>query len=65
VPEPPGILVTAWFPGEVAAVGQARGFVRGVLGADWPRLGDVLVMVSEIATDAVGSSAPGDGAGST
>jgi anti-sigma regulatory factor (Ser/Thr protein kinase) len=60
-PEPRGILVTAWFPGEAAAVGQARSFVHGVLGADWPGLHDVLVMVSEIATNAVRYSVSGDG----
>ncbi|HEY7143566.1 MAG TPA: ATP-binding protein [Streptosporangiaceae bacterium] len=53
--------MTDWFPGEAAAVGQARKFVCGVLGADWPGLPDVLLMVSEIATNAVRYAESGDG----
>ena len=30
------VLATTGFPGEAAAVGQAREFVRGVLGSAWP-----------------------------
>jgi serine/threonine-protein kinase RsbW len=47
------LLVTAWFPGWAAEVGQARELVRGVLGAGWPALDDVLLLVSEIASNAV------------
>jgi hypothetical protein len=51
--ERPAILASDWFPGQASAVGQAREFVAGVLGAGWPGLGDVLLMVSEIASNAV------------
>jgi anti-sigma regulatory factor (Ser/Thr protein kinase) len=50
-----------WFPGEAASVGQARDFVRAVLGAGWPDLDDVLLMVSEIASNAVRHTASSDG----
>ena len=55
------VLAADWFPGEAASVGQAREFVRGVLGECWPGLDDVLVMVSEIASNAVRHTASGDG----
>lgn len=54
------VLAADWFPGEAASVGQAREFVRGVLGDCWPGLDDVLVMVSEIASNAVRHTASGD-----
>jgi anti-sigma regulatory factor (Ser/Thr protein kinase) len=57
----PAILAADWFPGQSAAVGQARKFVAGVLGESWPGLDDVLVMVSEIASNAVRHTASGDG----
>lgn len=52
-PDRAAVLATAWFPGHAAEVGQARDFVRGVLGDDWPALDDVLLLVSEIASNAV------------
>ena len=57
------MLAADWFPGEAAAVGQAREFVAGVLGRDWPGLDDVLLLVSEIASNAVRHTASGDGGG--
>ena len=55
------IAAAEWFSGEAASVGQARDFVRAVLGAQWPGLDDVLLMVSEIASNAVRHTASGDG----
>jgi anti-sigma regulatory factor (Ser/Thr protein kinase) len=61
-PERAAVLATAWFPGQSAEVGQAREFVRGVLGESWPALDDVLLLVSEIASNAVRHTASaGDG----
>jgi len=57
------VLAADWFPGEAAAVGQAREFVRGVLGNAWPRLDDLLLMVSEVASNAVRHTASGDDGG--
>jgi anti-sigma regulatory factor (Ser/Thr protein kinase) len=57
------VLAADWFPGEGAAVGLAREFVAGVLGRDWPGLDDVLLLVSEIASNAVRHTASGDGGG--
>ena len=50
-----------WFPGTAAAVGQARRFAAGVIGDDFPALDDVLVLVSEVASNAVKHTASGDG----
>jgi len=61
--ERPAVLAADWFPGEAEAVGQAREFVAGVLGRDWPGLDDALLMVSEIASNAVRHTASGDGDG--
>jgi len=61
--ERPAVLAADWFPGEAAAVGAARQFVAGVLGRDWPGLDDVLLMVSEVASNAVRHTASGDGGG--
>jgi serine/threonine-protein kinase RsbW len=47
------IMAADWFPGTPDQVGQARRFITGVLGDDCPGLDDVLVMASEIATNAV------------
>ena len=49
----PPVVVTACFPGRAAEVSSAREFARGVLGPEWPCLDEVLVMVSEIASNAV------------
>jgi serine/threonine-protein kinase RsbW len=54
------VLVTAWFPGRAAEVSHVRELVRGMLGADWPALGDVLLMVGEIASNAVRHTASAD-----
>jgi serine/threonine-protein kinase RsbW len=54
------VLAADWFPGLAASVRQSREFVRGVLGECWPGLDDVLVMVSEIASNAVRHTASGD-----
>jgi serine/threonine-protein kinase RsbW len=56
---PQAVMAADWFPGTAAAVGQARRFIAGVLGEDCPGLADVLVMVSEIATNAVRHTASG------
>ena len=47
------VLATACFPGRAAEVSSAREFARGVLGPGCPHLDDVLVMVSEIASNAI------------
>lgn len=54
------VLAADWFPGQPASVRQSREFVRGVLGECWPSLDDVLVMVSEIASNAIRHTASGD-----
>jgi serine/threonine-protein kinase RsbW len=53
------LVAAAWFPGEPSSVGQARDFVRGVLGEDCLVLDDVLLMASEIAANAVRHTASG------
>jgi serine/threonine-protein kinase RsbW len=55
------VLAQRRFPGHAPAVGQARRFVTCVLGDDWPGLDEVLVLVSEVASNAVKHSASGDG----
>lgn len=55
------VLVHARFPGHASAVSQARRFVADVLGDDFPGRDDVLLLVSEIAANAVRHSASGDG----
>lgn len=62
-PDPLTVLAADWFPGEASAVGQTREFVRGVLGNAWPRLDDLLLMVSEVAANAVRHTATGDSGG--
>jgi len=54
-------LVQTWFPGHASAVSQARRFVADVLGDGFPGRDDVLLLVSEIAANAVRHSASGDG----
>jgi serine/threonine-protein kinase RsbW len=56
-PEPLSVLAADCFPGEARAVRQSREFVRTVLGDGWPGLDDVLLMVSEITSNAVLHSA--------
>jgi serine/threonine-protein kinase RsbW len=53
------VLAADWFPGDAASVRYARDFVRGVLSEDSPRLEEILVMVSEVATNAVRHTASG------
>jgi len=48
-------------PGHVSEVRRARRFITSVLGDDWPRLDDVLVLTSELASNAVKHTASGDG----
>jgi anti-sigma regulatory factor (Ser/Thr protein kinase) len=54
-------LAQLWFPGQASAVGQARRFVTSVVGEDFPALDDLLVLVSEVAANAVKHTASGDG----
>jgi len=54
-------LAEAWFLGQASAVPQARRFVAGVLGEDFPVLDEVLLLVDEVAANAVRHSASGDG----
>jgi serine/threonine-protein kinase RsbW len=51
----------ARFAGEAASVAQARAFVVKTLGAGWPGLDDVLLMISELASNAVRHTASGTG----
>ena len=60
-PQPLVEVVSGSFPGQADQVGKARRFIRDVLGPDWPRLDDVLVLASEIASNAVRHTASGDG----
>lgn len=55
------VLVQARFPGHASSVSQARRFVAGVLGEGFPGRDEVLLLVSEIAANAVRHSASGDG----
>ena len=54
-------LAQLWFPGQASAVGQVRRFVASVVGEDFPALDDLLVLVSEVAANAVKHTASGDG----
>ncbi len=49
------------FPGHAANVRHVRHFIADLLGQDWPRLDDVLTLVSELASNAVQHTASGDG----
>jgi len=60
----PPARAAALFTGRAAEVGRAREFVRSVLGVDWPELDDVLLLVSEIASNAVRHTASADEGGS-
>lgn len=55
------VLVQARFPGHPSAVSQARRFVAGVLGEGFLGRDEVLLLVSELAANAVRHSASGDG----
>ena len=55
------MLAQSWFCGHVSAVPRARRFVAEVLGADFPALGEALLLVSEVTANAVRHSASGDG----
>jgi serine/threonine-protein kinase RsbW len=57
--EPLSFLASECFPGVATAVGLCREFVRSVLGDGWPGLDDVLLMVSEVASNAVRHTASG------
>ena len=60
-PRPLVEVVCGSFSGQADQVGKARGFIRDVLGPDWPRLDDVLLLTSEVASNAVRHTASGDG----
>lgn len=47
--------------GHAENVRQARRFIAGLLGQDWPRLDDVLTLASEITANAVRHTASGKG----
>jgi len=55
------VLAQARFPGHAPAVSQVRRFVAEVLGEGFPALDDVLLLVSEVAANAVQHTASGDG----
>lgn len=55
------VLVQAQFPGHASSVAQVRRFVAAVLGDDYPGHDEVLLLVSEIAANAVRHSTSGDG----
>jgi anti-sigma regulatory factor (Ser/Thr protein kinase) len=57
----PGVAAAGQFAGRAASVGRARALVARTLGTDWPGLHDVLVMVSELACNAVRHTASGAG----
>ena len=61
MPSRAATLAQLWFPGQASAVGQARRFVASVAGEDFPALDDLLVLVSEVAANAVKHTASGDG----
>jgi serine/threonine-protein kinase RsbW len=55
------VLAQSWFPGRSASVPQARRFVAGLLDDEFGARDDVLLLVSEVAANAVRHSASGDG----
>jgi anti-sigma regulatory factor (Ser/Thr protein kinase) len=59
--EPLTELARQVFPGEAAQVGQARRLVASVLGDRWPGIDDVLVLTSEVVSNAVKHAASADG----
>jgi anti-sigma regulatory factor (Ser/Thr protein kinase) len=59
--EPLTELARCRLPGHAASVGQARRFVARALGEGWPAVDDVLLLVSEVVSNAVRHSASGDG----
>jgi serine/threonine-protein kinase RsbW len=54
-------VVCGTFPGEPSQVRCARRFISDLLGPTWPRLDDVLVLASEISSNAVRHTASGNG----
>ena len=57
----PATLAQVRFPGTAVAVRQARRFAARVIGDVFPGLDDVLVLVSEVASNAIQHTASGDG----
>jgi len=55
------VLAQSWFPGRTSSVPQARRFAAGLLSEDFGARDEVLLLVSEIAANAVRHSASGDG----
>ena len=58
---PAATLAQLQLPGHTPAVGQARQFVADMLGGGFPELDDVLILVSELVSNAVMHTASGDG----
>jgi anti-sigma regulatory factor (Ser/Thr protein kinase) len=55
------VLAAEWLAGEAKSASRARALVARALGSDWPDLDDVLLMVSEIVSNAVRHTASGTG----
>jgi serine/threonine-protein kinase RsbW len=55
------VLADGRFAGEAASVTQARALVGEALGADWAGLDEVLLIVSELASNAIRHTASGAG----
>lgn len=61
--ESAGMPAQLSFPGHAIAVGEARQFVAEVLNDGFPGLDDVLVLVSEVVSNAVKHTSSGDDGG--
>jgi anti-sigma regulatory factor (Ser/Thr protein kinase) len=61
--ERPAVVGACWLAGRPSSVGQAREFAASMLGRSWPGLDDVLLMTSEIASNAVRHTASADASG--
>jgi anti-sigma regulatory factor (Ser/Thr protein kinase) len=61
--ERPAVVGACWLPGRPSSVRQAREFAARMLRPDWPGLDDVLLLTSEIASNAVRHTASADGSG--